>query len=52
MEGSLEVREVDDTDVPFSVIASEARQSMNPEVMDCRVAVLLAMTSEWYFGNF
>ena len=29
-----------------SVIASEARQSMNSNGMDCRVALLLAVTNE------
>jgi hypothetical protein len=28
------------------VIASEARQSMHPECMDCHVAALLAMTGK------
>ena len=30
---------------PVSVIASEARQSMNSNGMDCHVASLLAMTA-------
>ncbi len=34
--GALEIREVGDTDVPFSVIASAARQSMNPWIAALR----------------
>jgi hypothetical protein len=34
-------------DGDLAVIASEARQSMNPDTLDCHVTTFLAMTVIW-----